>query len=281
MARRFKGGVLGHNWLKGTDQGILTLSDIYQPLVNKNAPGVPADIFLVGGGGTGGTYNNIMGVYPGGAGGGYAPTYLRKVLEDGVTYTITVAGAGGTSSLVGGSGLYALNLTAAGGSNGVGTGKGGNGGSGGGGAHTNGGEYGGNGGGGANGGTGQGTSTRAFGSTDSSVTPYAGGGAGGTWSTQAFGGDGGGGNGFSLNFSGFVGDPYGDANTGGGGGGVSTYSAGGNPYAWSSGGSGGSGIVIIRYVTAFANNHVGGTITSDSTYTYHTFTSSTNITWSI
>ena len=70
MTRRFKGGVLGHNWVKGIDQGIITLSDIYQPEVAKNAPGVPSDIFLVGGGGTGGTYNNIQGVYPGGGGGG-------------------------------------------------------------------------------------------------------------------------------------------------------------------------------------------------------------------
>lgn len=104
----------------------------------------------------------------------------------------------------------------------------------------------------------------------------AGGGGGGTggFYTSGIGGIGGsgiGGNGGNSNtppalhpagFSGSV-------NTGAGGGGAS-------PYSNNDGGAGGSGIVVIRYLTSdFALFTVtGGTITTDGSYTIHTFTSS-------
>ena len=100
-----------------------------------------------------------------------------------------------------------------------------------------------------------------------------GGGAGGFY-TSGIGGIGGsgiGGNGGNANtppafhpqgFSGSV-------NTGAGGGGAAPYS---NNY----GGAGGSGIVVIRYLTSDFSlfTVTGGTITTDGSYTVHTFTSS-------
>jgi hypothetical protein len=56
------------------------------------------------------------------------------------------------------------------------------------------------------------------------------------------------------------------ANTGGGGGGGSHYNV------TNKGGEGGSGIVVVRY--AGPQKATGGTVTSVSGYTIHTFTSS-------
>ena len=60
----------------------------------------------------------------------------------------------------------------------------------------------------------------------------------------------------------------GTANRGGGGGGGGRDQGGGE----SAGGAGGSGIVIIRYVSTYTGGATGGTITSPSGYTVHTFT---------
>ena len=75
------------------------------------------------------------------------------------------------------------------------------------------------------------------------------------------GGDGGGDGGGPS--AGTVGNP-GGTNTGGGGGGGNWNNA--------NGAAGGSGIVIIRYQGT--QRATGGTITSNSGYTIHTFTSS-------
>lgn len=99
-------------------------------------------------------------------------------------------------------------------------------------------------------------------------TYYAGGGGGGArigW-TPGSGGAGGGGSGQATN----NGSPA-SANTGGGGG-AGGYQSG----AYYAGGNGGSGIVIFRYLGA--QRGTGGTVTSDGTYTYHTFTSSGSFT---
>lgn len=64
----------------------------------------------------------------------------------------------------------------------------------------------------------------------------------------------------------FVADPNipanGVANTGGGGAGQSSSGSG-------SGSAGGSGIVILRYLGSQRGS--GGTVTTDGSYTYHTF----------
>lgn len=104
----------------------------------------------------------------------------------------------------------------------------------------------------------------------------AGGGGGGSGNTYpsgigGIGGSGIGGNGGNANtppalhpagFSGSV-------NTGAGGGGAASYSN-------DNGGAGGSGIVVIRYLTSDFSlfTVTGGTITTDGSYTVHTFTSS-------
>jgi hypothetical protein len=103
-------------------------------------------------------------------------------------------------------------------------------------------------------------------------TYFGGGGGGGMWYYAAAGGAGGlggGGNGASFNNSTLA--TAGTANTGGGGGG------GGSGYpgatnAYSVGKDGSTGVVIIRY--AGPQKATGGTITTNNSYTIHTFTTS-------
>ena len=99
-------------------------------------------------------------------------------------------------------------------------------------------------------------------------TYYGGGGGGGSHTGRSSGGIGGGGAG-SEN-----GPTYnavaGTTNTGGGGGG------GGGAAGGQFGGNGGSGIVIVRYQGP--QKAIGGTITSNSGYTIHTFTTSSTFT---
>ena len=102
-----------------------------------------------------------------------------------------------------------------------------------------------------------------------SPSGYFGGGGGGaahTSGTTGTGGTGGGGSGFyDVNAQ----APSGLTNSGGGGGGAGGRSP---SYGVASGG-GGSGIVIIRYAGT-TQRATGGTITTGSGYTYHTFTGS-------
>lgn len=216
----------------------------------------PVDIFLVGGGGSGGysSYEND-GTYRGGGGGGsgYVTTVKGTQLAKNTSYVIEI-GAGGANT--GGGQTKAFNLTVNGG-NAADQYHGGNGGSGGGtggySVTSNGGAGGSNGSdgekisGGANAGNGSELTTRAFG--DSNGAFYAGGGGGGaginssgTAGSPGAGGSGGGGKG-GAGTSGSRNGSAGTANTGGGGGGAFAYSASLGAF---SGGDGGSGIVIIR-----------------------------------
>lgn len=179
------------------------------------------DVFLVGGGGSGGegvwSSGMVQGDRRGGGGGsGYTATYKNVSVSIGSGYTISIGAGGGSASgpagLKGGD-TTAFGKTASGGegtkedSNGK---SGGDGGSGGGNENYDGGSNGANGGG--NGGTGQGTTTREFGAA--SGTLYATGGSGKSFHN-------------------------GGANTGDGG-------SGGMYRETVRGGTGGSGIVIIR-----------------------------------
>lgn len=204
------------------------------------------DVFLVGGGGSGGGYLNGVDRECGSGGGGGYTTTERNMTLTATTYDIQVGSGGapidGHNAGIAGGVTSAFGLTANGGSGGTKGYKGGDGGSGGGsgGYYTNnaGGNGGSDGGNGAktrnDGGTGQGTTTREFG--ESSGVLYAGGGGGGAYTlAPGAGGAGGGGKGSSNN-SLDVGN--GVANSGGGGGGARNGGA--------SSGAGGSGIVIIR-----------------------------------
>lgn len=242
------------------------------------------DLFLVGGGGKGGTWSQLFiegqdtqNWGGNGGGGGYTKTVKGVTVTPGNSYSIVV-GDGCQS--------WAYNVTYTGGkSSGLGystnggyAGNSGKGGSGGGkGGYlssvylTHGGNGGYNGSNGygngensssttANGPSGQGTTTRAFG--ESSGTLYAGGGArylsAHTTLYYGIGGSGGGGRGGTQDYS----PVSGTANTGGGGGGqycmrlggtATTVEDGNNKYIYGSdrdiycGASGGSGIVIIRW----------------------------------
>ena len=110
-----------------------------------------------------------------------------------------------------------------------------------------------------------------YASWNSLVGYVGGGGGGGSWNGPSSGGTGGGGAG------GNSGGSPGSANTGGGGGGTSGNSGGSAFY----GANGGSGIAIIRYPKANATRYPavsGGTLTSDATYYYRTFTSNGTLT---
>jgi len=200
------------------------------------------DLFLVGGGGAGGSGNwDANNGYGKAGSGGYTKTQKSIQAAVNTAYSIVI-GAGGQSAFASGGSTSAFGVTAGGGTK-LGGGSGG-------GAYgnnqvNNGGSDGGNGDpqNAANigidhwgsPGKGQGTTTREFG--ESTGTLYAGGGgAGGNGSAQAKGGSGGGGNGA---YSGTNAQPTsGEANTGGGGGGM--Y------YNLTNVGKGGSGIVVIR-----------------------------------
>lgn len=209
-----------------------------------------ADIFCVGGGGSGDGrsvgYNSVY--YGSGGAGGYTTLDTNKSITAGQVLNVVV-GAAGSSSYISG-----VSSTAAGGGNAVGAtskvqGHGGNGGSGGGAAGGYwegedgsrryspgaGGSDGGNGGsGGTTYGTGQGTTTRAWGSPTGTL--YSGGGGGACYYTNewsgASGGAGGGGTGGTMwsDFS-ITSGSSGGTNTGGGGG---------------AGYGGGSGIVLLK-----------------------------------
>ena len=200
---------------------------------------VDASVLVLAGGGSGG--GSSAGGGGGGAGGMMFGTYPLPV----GTYTVTVGGSGGNSSIV----STPLTLYTLGGGNGGSGGGGGAGGSGGGG------------GGGSGGGGGASTQFSTYGygygnvggSTGTGGTASGGGGAGGT-ATGSYSNTGGvgrvwPGNGVTYGTGGngvYGGDGYGSspaaANTGNGGGGADGP---GGPGA----GAGGSGIVIFKYRT--------------------------------
>ena len=191
------------------------------------------DVFLVGGGASGG-----RGGRPGdqgGGGSGYTKTYKGITIVPGQSYPIVI-GAGGSSATTDGAGnaggtTSAFGHSANGGSPGGGNssgGPGGNGGSGGSVGANTGGSDGSNGTGGTPG-KGQGTTTREFGESEGKL--YAAGGAG-TAASSVPGAPGGGGTG---------GPDY-----AGGDGVENTGSGGGAASSGKNSGAGGSGIVIIR-----------------------------------
>jgi hypothetical protein len=226
---------------------------------------VTIDLFLVGGGGAGGSdaLNTVVGC--GGGGGGYTKTEKNFAVSANTEYTVVV-GAGAEASRtvdvpVSGSTSFG-NITVAGGKStqlnrsstdytlGADGGSGGGGGryskstGGAGGSDGGDGEFGSQSSG--NPARGQGTTTREFGEPDGKL--YAGGGGGGTYiqaqsPVYALGGAGGGGNGaWGAGANKTQAAGAGGANTGGGGGG----GVGVGGVANIIGGSGGSGIVCIR-----------------------------------
>jgi len=266
-----------------------------------------------GGGGAGTSGGGSFGGSAGGAGGyrssiagessgGGASAESSLAFSTGISYTVIVgAGGNGSADAVAGqtgsnssiSGSTITTITSLGGGFGVPyAGSAGSGGSGGGGAASQGtggsgttgqGYAGGTGGvggtsgsaagGGAGsvGGNGNGDGTGGIGgtgvsssATGTAVTRGGGGGGGGCYVAggTASGGGGRGGTGIGTNGA------NGTANTGGGGGGASSSNSGS---VKQTGGNGGSGIVIIRYLGA--QRGTGGTVTTASGYTIHTFTS--------
>lgn len=227
------------------------------------------DLFMVGGGGAGGSSrtNRPVGIASGGGAGGHTQTH-RKVQVTG-TYVVTIGAGGDVTAETGASGgatSFGSSLTVAGGKGGLGTsfwdaaiafagGAGGSGGGGGtvsnndggtGGFDGENGERGGNNGGA--GGKGQASTTREFGEVNGKL--YAGGGGGGRYMAAqspitSAGGSGGGGTGaFACNLPEFLqAAAAGVANTGGGGGGGAVYAD--DPRRLQ-GASGGSGIVCFR-----------------------------------
>jgi hypothetical protein len=236
-----------------------------------------------GGGGGGVVYNSNYAVVPGtsisltvGAGGTAAVGGIGGQAGDGANTTfgnITAIGGGGAGNKLangraGGSGGGAghgngtpyiggtgtTNQGFAGGGNGSSAGLGDNGGGGGGS--------------GGRGNSGQ-LSTGGSGgpglpfNISGSLAYYGGGGGGGNYGGTAVGGAGGiggGGNGGGLSTTGSAGAP----NTGGGGGAQGNAGATTGPFA------GGSGIVIVRYQGP--QKAIGGTVTTNGSYTVHTFT---------
>lgn len=190
---------------------------------------ITVDLFLVGGGASGGSSSE----YAGGSGSGYTATHTSIALSAGTAYSIVV-GAEQTSEASGGNSSSAFTYSVNGG--GIRSGKtGGNGGSGagsGGGSSDrgDGGTNGGNGG-GTYKGTGQGTTTREFGEAGGDVYAGAGGGI------SKAGGVGGGGTGASSTSTA---KSVMNGTNGLGGGAGAKYASG--TYF----GNGGSGIAIIR-----------------------------------
>ena len=236
---------------------------------------MPVDIFLVGGGGSGGI-SYVSGSYKyGGAGGAGGKTLnvLGETVEGSYPVTIGSGGSVASSGYGGvGGGATSFGTHTAAGATGA---DGGSGGGGGGGQGNMYGEYIKGGAGGEDGsdgtkgsyspGAGQHTSTRAF--LDAAFPLYAGGGGGGgmvqatTGSIFADGGAGGSGGGGQGGSNSGKKALSGTANTGGGGGG-SSYATGTNlSYAQSGRSTGGSGIVIIRWgygafeIPRFSGNH--------------------------
>ncbi len=212
---------------------------------------ITVDVFLVGGGGSGGYGASTN--YGSGGGSGYTTTSSGIVLEAGVSYDITIGAGGSTPSSgsdgnTGGTTTLAISgspiAQAAGGYGGT---KNGNptyprsAGASGGAANSTtsvGGYVGGSDGSTpTNGGTGQGTTTREFGEVAGTLYA-AGGGACEYNEAQQYGGDIGGGNGAVTASS--LPSTAGTANTGSGGGGAGS----GNLFGGST--AGGSGIVVFR-----------------------------------
>lgn len=237
------------------------------------------DIFLVGGGASGGCYNyssdaaiNEGGRGGGGGGGGYTKTikkYDTSNIEIGKIYDVTI-GSGGLAVIENGNlgnsgGITSIfDVSVEGGKCSSSVSIGGNGGSGGGGSggyvsgnSKSGGKGGSDGLDGVtsaySGGKGQGTSTREFGEYSGKL--YSGGGGGGGCSTGisgGVGGDGGGGNGAHSTDAG-----NGTTNSGGGGGGGAAkmnYLGASQGYRRDpkNPGNGGSGIIIIRNTKIFS-----------------------------
>lgn len=204
------------------------------------AKNVTVDLFLVGGGASGGTGDGSYNGGPGG-GSGYTATYSSVVLEAGVSYSVVI-GAGGAevssfnnAGNAGGKTYFQLSTLYY--ANGGGAGKNGGSGAGNGGSSSDGQAGASNG--ESAGGTGQGTTTREFGSA--AGTLYSGAGGGGKYRTAGIGGAGGAGGGGrggdAGNPSGIYDGYPGTVNTGGGGGGNCLSGKGA---------AGGSGICILR-----------------------------------
>ncbi|OFY87025.1 MAG: hypothetical protein A3F72_06080 [Bacteroidetes bacterium RIFCSPLOWO2_12_FULL_35_15] len=197
---------------------IFTTSDNFV----RGGCGTAVDIFLVGGGGSGGCFNNGNDLYPEGGGGGYTRIYTNVPVTGTVPITVGSGGAGvgennigntGGYSRFGSTATYQANGGAGGGSVNVGDKR----------------VFGGGGrcsfdGTNGSGGVGQRATTKEF---DTGIPYSYGGGAGSFLNWNAF-------------YRTYTGN--GIPNTGGGGGGRATYSNSGNS------GDGGSGIVIIRYI---------------------------------
>ena len=226
-------------------------------LIIKQKYGYDADILLVGGGGGGGSGASGLSGAGGGAGGMVYTTGNQFNVLPGETYTVTVGGAGSSSTLVHAN--YTLTAYAGGG--------GANGGSGG----NPGGSGGGTGGGGSSPG-GPGSSTQVSnvgygqgnaGGSRNGGYAGSGGGAGGPGAPQSDGGPG---------LAWLNGTTYCKGGHHDGGSAAPANSGNGGRHASGTGYAGGSGIFIIRY--AGPQRGSGGTITSVDGYTYHTFTSS-------
>jgi hypothetical protein len=249
--------------------------------VNLLTGNYSANYLMVAGGGSGN-------VNAGGGAGGLLQS--TTTFTSGTSYAITIGAGGVNLGTANGGNTTAFSLTA------VGGGSGGTSGGSGGGAYlagiptgtagqgNNGGAYlpqSGNtasGGGGGAGGAGADATSGQSGaggigiasSISGSSVYYAGGGGGGAWianggivyAAPAAGGSGGGGAGTSTTSG-----TNATANTGGGGGAAAQINYGSNP-----GGNGGSGIVIISYPGI--QRGTGGTVTTVSNNTIHTFTTS-------
>ena len=273
-----------------------TIADYTTPTsaLGSNATNDTVEYLVIGGGGGGGVTNG-----GGGGSGGYRTATGFSVVVQ--TYAITV-GAGGNGAIVGSDGtngsdsVFSTITSTGGGKGGRGT-VGSSGGSGGGGGDNSAGGAGntpstspsqGNNGGTSTGGApiypasggggsssvggnaatsiaGNGGAGTASSITGTSVTRAGGGGGGcAPAGTAGLGGTGGGGAG---NFD-FLTATAGTVNTGSGGGGSGSGTG-------SIGGAGGSGIVIIKYLTSNISA-TGGTMTTNGSYTIHTFNSSSS-----
>ncbi|NTW31032.1 MAG: hypothetical protein HGB12_00080 [Bacteroidetes bacterium] len=243
---------------------IINILAIFTPatIVSQNV-----QVLVVGGGGGGGGSTSSVD-YPSGGGGGqvrYNASFALSIQA----YSVTVGDGGAGQTVSGYPGIDGSNsifstITAISGKGATASSsKGGTSGSGKAGGASNGG---GGGGGGDNavgsngvsfsvGGAGGGGTANSI--TGTSVT-YGGGGGGGAGDTGGSAGAGGGGSGGGPN------PTEGLANSGGGGGGSTGATSR----------KGGSGVVIIRYLTTDFGTCTGGTITTDGSYTIHTFTSS-------
>ena len=221
-------------------------------LIIKQKYGYDADILLAGGGGNSNSWGATSGWSSGGGGAGgmvYTTGNQFNVLP-GETYTVTIGGGGGNSTLVHAN----YTLTAyTGGVGASGDNAGGSGGSG--------------------GGAGGGTSRSGGTSTQVSNVGY-GQGNSGAGNNGGYGGGGGGAGGPATSPSGGPGLAWINGVTYCAG---SSYIEQGGVYTGAAntgngGLPGGSGIFIIRY--AGPQRGTGGTITSVDGYTYHTFTTS-------